>query len=200
LPSRSAIAYKNQSSSAFALGRYVLDEKFAASLPNSKQIPLHASLAAHVAAWEYYIENIALEFLDVTSNPLDQKFHLFHELLRKNCEEKLKHFNTPNAENSRELLIAISGFDTWQYWIWRRRNKNALETRELLNQVLKVRHSFAHGFQMPKFDWNSSSMGRCRLSTNSLELVGALFKFLVRTTDAAMANHLKENHQVEVSW
>ncbi|MCP3967835.1 MAG: hypothetical protein GY718_16030 [Lentisphaerae bacterium] len=51
----------------------------------------------------------------------------------------------------------------------------AQEVRERLNEILKVRHSFAHGFSVPAYSWIQNNSGRIRLTNKSLVDVDALF-------------------------
>ena len=138
----------------------------------------HASLAVYVSAWDAYINNIVNEFFDQTSNPLDQKYNSLHVLAKNHAHGKLSKFNTPNWDNSRNLLLQCTGFDPMSNWIWKRRGKNRQESIEFLNQILKIRHSFAHGFPMKSFGWNESSSGETRLTKKNIEDIEAFFSHL----------------------
>ena len=59
-------------------------------------------------------------------------------------------FSTPNAENSRNLLLRV-GFDPWPVWEVTdgRQKLSAAQTRARLNEWLQVRHALAHGGSLP---------------------------------------------------
>jgi hypothetical protein len=64
-----------------------------------------------------------------------------------------------------------------------------LDVRNRLNETLRVRHSFAHGFGMPAYDWTQVPSGRVRLTSKALQDVKAFFKNLVNATDRGMKLH-----------
>ena len=64
-----------------------------------------------VAGWETYIEELVRNFFDVTANPLNPQFYAVHSLAKNAAERSLKQFNTPNADNSRNLLVQYTGYD-----------------------------------------------------------------------------------------
>jgi hypothetical protein len=152
----------------------------------------HASLAAHVAFWEAYVKKSILEYYDKTSNPLDSKFHKVHMLSKGYAEEKLKKFNTPNSDNVRVLLINSTGFDPWSSWNIKvgRTHYPSLQSRSFLDEVLKVRHSFSHGFPMPKYAWNVDGSGRPRINKDVIRKISGFYFGLVKSTDAAFENYI----------
>lgn len=155
------------------------------------QVVLHACLAGYVGAWEAYIEQLTRDFFDASARPLSPTFHATHTLLRQRAEVEVKLFNTPNAENCRTLLLSYTGFDPWPCWLWPARKMNSVQVRERLAEILKVRHSFAHGFSMPKFAWNTSPTGRVGLNSRSITDTEAFFRNLVTRTDEGMRLHLE---------
>jgi hypothetical protein len=82
------------------------------------QAYLHSSLAASVAAWNAYVYNLVLDFFRETSNPLVVSFSEMHTVAQNSAERSLERFNTPNWENSRNLLLLCTGYDPIAYWIW----------------------------------------------------------------------------------
>ena len=109
-----------------ALGRFYESRKRArriASIATDRRLrpltyvdiepPLHAALAAYVSAWEAYVESVILEFLDVlisTSNPTASAFA---KTLRDEAERAIQRFNTPNFDESRNLIYRFTGFDPY---------------------------------------------------------------------------------------
>lgn len=200
MPSPSAIKYQ----SAVIKARILKDTATHPSLSSinvaQKQVYYHASLSAFVAAWEAYVENLVRDFFQAIADPLNIKFHAIHSIARDTAERELKRFNTPNADNSRNLLTQTSGYDPIGDWVWSARKMNALDTHQRLNEILKVRHSFAHGFSIPAFSWNQTLTGRVRLTAKSIDDVQAFFKFLVITTDSGMKKHIRINYSVTLNW
>lgn len=154
------------------------------------RILLHASLAGYVAAWESYLEQLVRDVFQASADPLDPKFHTVHSLLRDQAEIAWEKFNTPNSENARNLLVQYTGFDPFPAWQWPARHMNGVQVRERLTEILKVRHSFAHGFSMPKYTWNTSPSGDARLTWPIVDMTERFFVNLVNRTDAAMSAHV----------
>ena len=116
-------------------------------------------------------------------------------------EAELKRFNTPNAENARNLLLVHTGYDCIGDWHWPAGGLNAIQTRQRLNEILNVRHSFAHGFALPTgLSWARDKRGDARLSVKALSEVDRLFAHLVRVTDREMAGHLATIFGVTNAW
>ncbi len=158
------------------------------------RILLHASLAGYVASWEAYLEWLVREFFQITADPLTTNFHAIHSLLRDHSTESLNQFNTPHADNARNLLIEYTGFDPYPVWIWPARHLNGVQVRERLAEILKVRHSFAHGFAMPSYTWNTSTTGQARLTWDILSMTEKFFSNLVRRTDVGMRAHVQTTY------
>lgn len=152
---------------------------------------LHAALAAATAAWNFYIPNVIRDFRSSVAQPLDVKFHAQHTLLAQVGDELIKKFNTPNAENSRNLIMSLTGYDPIGDWSWFSRGLNGVATRERLNEILKVRHSFAHGFTMPAYSWTTSASGQVQLRKEAVKMAFAFFRHLVSRTDRGISHHLK---------
>lgn len=157
---------------------------------NRAQVLLHASLAGYVAAWEAYLEQLVRDVFDVTARPLQTQYHAVHSLLKEHSKAEINVFNTPNAENARNLLLRYTGFDPWPFWVWPARHMNAVQIRDRLVEILKVRHSFAHGFSMPAYSWNTSSSGHVRLNWAAIAMTDYFFQNLVRRTDSGMRGHI----------
>lgn len=200
MPSLSAIKYQSAVIKARILRDTATNPCLRPITVDQTQVYYHASLAAFVAAWETYIENLVREFFQATADPLNTKFHVIHSIARDTADRALERFNTPNADNTRNLLIQASGYDPIGDWVWSARRMNGVATRCRLNEILKVRHSFAHGFPIPAFTWNQTSTGRVRLTAKSIDDVQAFFKFLVTTTDSGMKRHIEINYSITLSW
>ena len=165
----------------------------------NNQVHYHASLATTVAAWESYIHEIVRVFFAETSDPGNYSFHALHTIAREEAERKLRRFRTPNSENTRNLLITSIGYDPIPDWTWPRHGLGVLQVQEFMDEILKVRHSFAHGHAMPSYHWNRSAAGRVRLTIHGLRRVESFFSHLVRSTDAGVAVLIQSYGRI-VSW
>ena len=189
LPSDAAVAYKLSAQKASLL-RDTANRRELAISRSDKQIYYHAALATYVASWEAYVNKVVIGFFDSTSNPFDPKFHALHTIAKSTTERLLKRFNTPNAENTRNLFIQAIGYDPIADWQWPARSMSGLLLRERLNETLKVRHSFAHGFSIPSYSWTCSPSGRIRLTSNAIRNVEDFFAHLVSVTDQGIQSHI----------
>jgi alcohol dehydrogenase class IV len=159
-----------------------------------------AAFVAEVAAWNAYVAGIVDCFFQQLANPLASQFHAMHSLARAAAESKLDRFNTPNAENARSLIIACTGYDPWGDWQWPARSMSALATRSRLNEILKVRHSLAHGFVMPGYAWTQSASGDARLTLASLAWTHSFLNQLVLRTDRGLQAHMTVTYHVTPGW
>ncbi len=131
------------------------------------------------------------------------KYSSVHNIARENSEKLLTRFNTPNASNSRNLLLQCTGYDPINDWLWHRRHTlylNAQQTRERLNEILNVRHRFAHGFPMPAYSWTQDHRGNLRLTKTSIRDVEFFFNNLVRITDRGVKDHIHLTYAISAIW
>jgi hypothetical protein len=168
--------------------------------PTQRRLHYHAALAMYVAAWQAYLESVCREFLVDISDPLDIRFSAVRSLLSDKIETELKRFNTPNWENSRNLLIGATGYDPINDWNWPRRSLGGVAFRGLINEILQVRHSFAHGYPMPAYSWNSDSRGRPRLALETMGLVKGALVQVVSTTDRGLSQEISGTYGVGKAW
>lgn len=167
---------------------------------SDRRVYLHASLASYVAAWESYVERVAANFFTEIADPHASRFFALHTLLQSRMERSAKKFNTPNWENAREFLLAHTGYDPINDWTWPARNMSGPALRLRLNEILQVRHSFAHGAPMPSFVWNVSQAGEVRLTRRILSDVDAFFVNLVTRTDGGLKAHIRIIYGANLSW
>jgi hypothetical protein len=156
-----------------------------------RQVQYHAALAASVGSWEAYLEAVSREFLNEIADPLDFRFTALQQLLVPRLDDALRRFNTPNAKNSRELLFNFTGYDPINDWNWPRRGLGGVAVRNLVDEILQVRHSFAHGYSMPAYGWNADPVGNPRLTAACLSMVAALFAHLTAVTDKGLDQHIR---------
>lgn len=203
MASKAASGYKTAAKQAIILRETATDIRLGPPLPEERQIYYHASLAACTSAWNAYIIEIVHNFFDAIANPLDPKFSSLYDLAKEASEGLLNRFNTPNWENSRNILIQCTGYDPMNDWKWYRGTRlylNAHQTRERLNEILKVRHSFAHGFPIPAYRWTQLPSGKVRLTKKSVKDVELFFNNLVRITDREMKAHIKLTYNIDTRW
>jgi len=200
MPSPASLMYDRESNKAQILRQTATDKRLRPMSRIQTQVYYHAALASYVAAWDAYINELTRNFFALTANPLDPPFHRVHSLARNAAERALQRFNTPNSENTRNLLVQCTGYDPIADWVWAARSMNAVEVRERLNQILRVRHSFAHGFSIPNYPWTATPTGRVRLTAKSLQDVEAFFRHLVTATDTGMKQHIEGNYGIVVPW
>jgi hypothetical protein len=164
------------------------------------QACLHAALASHVAAWEAYCESIVIEFFAVAADPTRSDYAQVHQIGEAFAKARIKTFNTPNFDNSRNLILASTGFDPYSRWSWAPRSQNVQWVKERLDEVLQVRHAFAHGFPLPTYKWTTAAKGRTRLTSVAIDDVAALLANLVKQTDTGLRTHLKTVFRRDVPW
>jgi len=160
----------------------------------------HSALAAFVAVWDAYINELVRNFFAATANPLAPKFHAVHSIARDAAERALERFNTPNAENTRNLLIQNTGYDPIGDWIWSARSLSGLAVRQKLNEILRVRHSFAHGFAIPALSWTQTATGKVRLTAKAIDDVDVFFTHLVNVTDLGMKQDIETSYSLVLPW
>ena len=149
-----------------------------------------AAFVAEVAAWNAYVVELVACFFKEVANPAVPNFHALHTLANGAAKLQLGRFNTPNAENTRNLIVGCTGYDPWTDWQWPARSMNALSVQQRLNEILKVRHSLAHGFDTPGYSWTQATSGETRLTLHALAWTKAFLNHLVATTDRGVRNHL----------
>jgi hypothetical protein len=161
---------------------------------------LHAALAVYVAAWEGYVERLSVNFFTEINDPQIPKFIALHSVVQELASTAGDKFHTPNWENTRNFLVQHTGYDPINDWIWRQRSFGGPQVRERLNEILRIRHSFAHGFPMPSFSWNTSNTGQARLTAGIIEDIESFFINLVRQTDNGMSRHIRGIFNPNVTW
>ncbi|MDE0016347.1 MAG: HEPN domain-containing protein [Candidatus Poribacteria bacterium] len=157
------------------------------------QIYYHAALTAYVAAWDAYINNLVRNFYDVIADPSDPKFRAIYTIARQRAENALTRFNTPNSENTRNIFLWYTGYDPINTLLWIQRGK--------LDDIIEVRHSFAHGFDIQQPNaWMQSLSRRGHLTSKAVQEVEAFFKNLVEVTDNGMKAHIEATYGLANIW
>ena len=196
MPSPAAASYKSlsaRSSIILRADRSVLGRREVQALYG-------AAFVAQVAAWNAYVARLPGCFFQEVSNPAQPNFHALHTLVETFANAQLDRFNTPNAENTRNLIIGCTGYDPWPDWLWPAHAMTALAVRERLNEILKVRHSLAHGFAMPGYMWTQGATGQTRLTLQTLSETRAMLNHLVLRSDQGLRAHMIAVYGVAAAW
>lgn len=77
---------------------------------------------------------------------------------------------------------------------------NGTQSREFLNEILKVRHSFAHGFEIPAYQWTTTPLGKHQLNDAALHRIERFLLHLVTATDKGLSNYGKSNYPDRSIW
>ena len=182
------------------LRKTATDKRLRPISPDEIQVYYHASLAAHVATWNAYISNLVRDFYNVITNSSDSRFDAIYTIAQQAAERTVERFNTPNWENTRNLLVQYTGYDPVGDWVWTRRGMGGVQVHERLNEILQVRHSFAHGFDMPTYNWAQSPSRKARLTSKVIQEIEAFFKNLVNVTDSGMKAHINLTYGISNVW
>jgi hypothetical protein len=141
-----------------------------------------------VGAWQAYVQDAVTVSYDLLEPPLGQP-QGWYQVLRGLLVRAVEQYNTPNAENTRNLLLHV-GFDPWPVWTWREGpiRLSAPEVRTRLNRWLRVRHTIAHGDDLPHVPMlRLRADGTPSLRLANAEACIAFFERLVNVTTAGLA-------------
>lgn len=200
MPSPAARTFATDVLRSRQFAELVKDERLRPLARGDARLYLHAALASHVAAWESYVERLVANFLLEVADPTIAKYLALHSILEPLAHAAIEKYNTPNAEKTRELLLGYTGYDPINDWVWPKRSMSGHQVRLYLNEILKVRHSFAHGFSMPSYAWNTSPSGKVRLTNSAILDVERFFQNLVQQTDSGLAKHIKSHYKSSLTW
>lgn len=200
MKSPAALKYVSATENIKALRKAGTDTRLRPMLHDEIQVFYHAALTAYVAAWNAYINNLVREFYNLISDPSNQIFDSVYTIAHQAAENALTRFNTPNWENTRDILRRYTGYDPINDWGSSQRSMNLEQVRERLTEILKVRHSFAHGSDIPAYAWTQSPTGQVRLTSKTIQDADAFFKNLVKVTDKGMKAHIESTYYLTNIW
>jgi hypothetical protein len=171
-----------------------------------QQESLHrAGVVMTVAAWESYVESVLREGMaalqPAAGAPNWAMIVQQLAMVRANAEAAQLH--TPNAENVRRLFETTIVYNPHADWHWTatRRNWTGPQVSARLNEWLRIRHSVAHGGDLPSnLAWIQSSAGDPRLTLPLLRECARFFGRLVAATDAGLSSFLNAGYGIARPW
>ena len=203
MPSQAKARFNGQLQRAELLISHAGRQRGSAALP-SKQVFLHAALTSQVAAWDAFVKGLSREYFSTTSIPTDAKYSIVHSLLQGRFDSAVQKLNTPNSDNMREFFVSYTGFDPWPQWINIKFGNTLLASsllvRNRIDEIFKVRHSFAHGFTMPLYSWNTDSSGAAHLDCRTLRNTGRFLDQVCIKTDAGLSLHISSQFGIPRPW
>jgi hypothetical protein len=162
------------------------------------QCLLRASVAQAVGCWEGYIEGALPEFISKTRVQAHRKAWTLIVQFESLVDKLTSGLNTPNWEKSRELIEGVTGMDPYSSWIWSPRFTNQTDTKAFFDGVLKVRHSFAHGFAIPPDVPGLVAAGK--LDAGYVATIIECVSFFAAKTDSLLEYELKHRHGCSSGW
>ena len=171
-----------------------------------------AGVVMTVAAWQAYLEKVAIEvigiFEDALLNPADGNpapdwARVVIHNRKTEVKQSVGRFNTPNSQNARTLLRDATGFDPQGVWEWHQgpRQWNGHVTRQRTDEWVKVRHTVAHGYDLPAdFEFLHGSNGEARLTLSLLKECVKHFQHLVALTDDGIGQFLTDTQAAAPNW
>jgi hypothetical protein len=143
-----------------------------------------AMIVMTVAAWQAYVQDLLLNGV-AALEPRRGEPRGQWVILRAAAFRARAAFATPNAENTRDLLLHV-GYDPWPDWQWTigHESLKSSDVRERMNRWLKVRHAVAHGHaRLPEIPELGTSNGGPVLHLSHAERCIRFFRRVVARTD-----------------
>lgn len=99
-----------------------------------------------VAAWQAFVQDLVKQAIALMQPARGTPAREHYQIIKASALTEAQRFSTPNAENSRRLLMHV-GFDPYPFWKWKAGPATITPgiARERMNQWLFVRHAIAHG-------------------------------------------------------
>ena len=161
----------------------------------------HAAWTSYVAGWDSYVKRVCREYIEKSNNALALgvsnqaviSSQATNAQLISMYEKTIRSFNTPNFDNYSHLISISTGVAASGDWSWPSKNLSIIDVKSRLDEAVKVRHSFAHGFAVRPIPNLAALDGHNRISYRKTIFVRALLRHLVRTTDRSLNTSLKTN-------
>jgi hypothetical protein len=113
-----------------------------------------------VAAWQAFVEDLAVAILRTVEPPAGDPTRSAWVLVNALTRGAAGRYNTPNVFNTRSLLASV-GFDPEPSWSWGfgHGRSGPSDVARRIDQWLEVRHSIAHGGELPQVGVLSRTSG-----------------------------------------
>lgn len=159
----------------------------------------HAAWAGYIASWDSYVKSVCKEFIAKSNvalslglaNDATIAYQAIHSIASDLFDYRLTKLNTPNFENTREFILDCTGLDTYALWRWDRKSLTNINIKDLLNEAVRVRHSFAHGFPVRNLRYLNVIDGSNAVTYRKAIFVRSLLSHLSRATDQELDNRLQ---------
>lgn len=174
-----------------------------------RQDAIHrAGVVLTVAAWQAYIEKVAIEALTKIEQRIEREddgtptpvwIRASFKFRKPSVTKSVGDLNTPNSQNVWRLLDWSFGFDPRPFWVWEspRRHWDTRTFSDRTDAWLRIRHSIAHGNSLPEnLSWIKNNAGSPRLTLALLQECQRHFRELARRTDRAFIKFLRREYKV----
>ena len=89
-------------------------------------------------------------------------------------------------------------FDLTSHSSWK--GSTRLDTQRRLDEIVRVRHSVAHGFALPALSWTTAPSGQIRLTSESIDSSVRFLNKLVDTIEVGLKAHLEAATGITLKW
>ena len=198
----SSVAF-NKFSASVAGARVLAGFNGSASVSSPSQVftdmcLLSAAIAQGVGCWEGYLEAVLREFVSKTRVQAHRRAWTLIVQFEALVDKMASDLNTPSWDKCRDLLLSITGMDVYPSWIWPAKFANQTDTKAYFDGILKVRHSFAHGFPVPN-DIPGLIVPGTLDPTYVADAISCL-EFFAQKTDALLEHELTHRHGCTSGW
>lgn len=159
---------------------------------------LSAAVAHGVGCWEGYLEAVLREFVSKTRVQAHRRAWTLIVQFEALVDKMAAELNTPGWDKCRELILNVTGMDVYPSWIWKAKFSNQTDTKSFFDGVLKVRHSFAHGFPVPNNIPGLAVPGA--LDPAFVDDALSCLQFFVDKTDSLLEHELTHRHGCASGW
>lgn len=199
MPSAAYSKFKSALVGAQVLAGFCGTPSMACSDPELvQQTLLKASVAHAVGCWEGYLEAVLREFVSKTRVQAHRRSWTLIVQFEALVDQLTSSLNTPNWEQSREIILNVTGMDPYPSWIWQPTYSNQTDTKEHFDGIVRVRHSFAHGFPIPNNVRGLKVPGQ--LDADYVRDAIICTEFFANATDELLAHELGHRHGCATGW
>jgi len=163
-----------------------------------EQTCLKAAIAAAVGCWEGYLEAALREFVSKTRVLAQRRAWSLIAQFEFIVDKLAADLNTPNWDKTRDLLLTVTGMDPYASWVWSPKYANPTDTKTYFDGILKVRHAFAHGFNIPG-DVPGLLVPGVLDTTYSQDALDCIMFFATKT-DELLEHELMHRHDCKTGW